>query len=312
MTRESPRAGDAPSPAPTSERSAPGAPTRAVPDARTPPLPGAGAPMPAAAHAALAAGVQPDPWVALRRYTPARIALGRTGASQPTQALLAFSQAHALARDAVHEPFAADDVALALRALGFAVVHAHSRAADRTTYLRRPDLGRRLDDASRAALDAAGRAQASPPDVVFVVADGLSAFAATRHAAPLLEAVHAQLAGWTIGPVVVAEQSRVALGDEIGERLGARCVAVLIGERPGLSSPDSLGIYLTWAPHVGCVDAQRNCISNVRPEGLPIDEAAHKLARLLEGARRLQASGIALKDDSEAPGTLAGENGASP
>jgi len=243
--------------------------------------------------------VEADPWTALRAYTPARLALGRAGASQPTAVQLAFGAAHARARDAVHAALDVAAVDAALRDAGFATLHARSRAADRPTYLRRPDLGRRLDDASRARLAAAAAGPA--PELLFVVADGLSALAAMRHAPPLLSAARERLAGWRIGPVVVAEQARVALGDDCGEALGARAVAILLGERPGLSSPDSLGVYLTWAPRVGRTDAERNCISNVRPEGLPYGAAAATLAGLLEGARRLGATGIALKDESGGP-----------
>lgn len=244
--------------------------------------------------------VEPDAWTALRAFTPARIALGRTGASQPTTAQLAFGLAHAQARDAVHAPLDVTALDAALRAEGFDTLVAHSRAADRPTYLRRPDLGRRLDEASLARLRAAAPAQA--PDLVFVVADGLSATAIVRYALPLLLAARERLAGgWSIGPVVIASQARVALGDEAGEALGARAVALLVGERPGLSSPDSLGIYLTWAPCVGRTDAERNCISNVRPEGLAYGRAAATLAGLLEGARRLGATGVSLKDEAEAP-----------
>jgi ethanolamine ammonia-lyase small subunit len=239
--------------------------------------------------------VEPDGWTALRAYTPARIALGRTGASQPTTAQLAFGLAHAQARDAVHAALDADALEAALREAGFEVLHARSRAPDRPTYLRRPDLGRRLDEASLARLRAAAPTPA--PDLAFVVADGLSAVAVARHAVPLLCAARDRLAGWRIGPVTVALQARVALGDEVGEALGARAVALLVGERPGLSSPDSLGIYLTWDPRVGRTDAQRNCISNVRAEGLSYERAAATLARLLDGARRLGATGVGLKDD---------------
>lgn len=258
-----------------------------------PPRPDRGAP------GTPAVPVEADPWTALRGFTPARIALGRAGASQPTAVQLAFGAAHAQARDAVH---AALDIAVldaALRDAGFATLHARSRAADRPTYLRRPDLGRRLDDASRARLEAAAGGPA--PELLFVVADGLSALAAMRHAVPLLSAARERLAGWRIGPVVVAEQARVALGDDCGEALGAAAVAIVLGERPGLSSPDSLGVYLTWSPRVGRTDAERNCISNVRPEGLPYGAAAATLAGLLEGARRLGATGIALKDESGGP-----------
>jgi ethanolamine ammonia-lyase small subunit len=243
--------------------------------------------------------IEPDPWTALRAFTPARIALGRTGASQPTDALLAFSLAHAQARDAVHAPLDIASLSDELVDAGFDVLSVHSRAADRQQYLRRPDLGRRLDDPSRERLQAHPCAQ--QPELVFVVADGLSATAIMRHAVPMLRAARARLPGWVIGPVVIAEQARVALGDEIGEGLVAGAVALLVGERPGLSSPDSLGIYLTWGPRVGRTDAERNCISNIRPEGLPCEHAAIVLESLLQGARRLGATGVALSDESVLP-----------
>ncbi|CAJ0771730.1 ethanolamine ammonia-lyase subunit EutC [Ralstonia chuxiongensis] len=241
--------------------------------------------------------VQPNPWTHLRAFTDARIALGRAGNSQTTDAVLAFGVAHAQARDAVHLPLNRAALAAALGQAGFTALAVHSAAADRAEYLRRPDLGRRLDEASRAELDALRPAE--PFDVVFVIADGLSALAVQSHAVPLLCSVRERLpAGWSIGPVVIAEQSRVALGDEIGALLGARQVVMLIGERPGLSSPDSLGIYLTYAPRVGCSDAQRNCISNVRPAGLTYDQAATRLVFLLKGALALGRSGVDLKDDT--------------
>lgn len=243
--------------------------------------------------------VEPDPWTALRAFTPARIALGRTGASQPTDALLAFSLAHAQARDAVHAPLDIASLSDDLLDAGFDVLSVHSRAADRHQYLRRPDLGRRLDDPSRERLQA--HVGAHQPQLVFVLADGLSATAVMRHAVPMLRAARARLPGWVVGPVVIAEQARVALGDEIGEILGAGAVALLVGERPGLSSPDSLGLYLTWAPRVGRTDAERNCISNIRPEGLPCERAAIVLESLLDGARRLGATGVALSDESVLP-----------
>lgn len=237
-----------------------------------------------------------DPWQALRRHTRARIALGRSGDSAPTQALLDFGLAHAQARDAVHLPLDRESLLCALRAAGFEALAVHSAAVDRTHYLRRPDLGRQLDPASRELLRRHGRGD---HELLFVIGDGLSSRAAASHALPLIEATRARLPGWTIGPVVVAEQARVALGDEIGEALGTRLVVMLIGERPGLSSPDSLGIYLTFAPRVGRSDAERNCISNVRPEGLSYELAAFKLGFLLHAARRLQLSGVGLKDDSD-------------
>ncbi|WP_321781693.1 ethanolamine ammonia-lyase subunit EutC [Paraburkholderia sp. J94] len=251
--------------------------------------------------------VEKNPWSGLKAFTNARIALGRAGNALPTAPLLAFNLSHAQARDAVHQPLDADALRRELEAAGFATLGAASAAPDRQHYLRRPDLGRRLSDESRATLAQAGSDDTEKPDVVFVVGDGLSAFAAAKQALPLLNAMRARLdadrdaaRGWTIGPVVVASQARVALGDEIGELLGAKLVAMLIGERPGLSSPDSLGVYLTWAPKVGCHDAQRNCISNVRPEGLPHAAAAHKLHYLMTHARRLQLTGVGLKDDSDA------------
>ncbi|MEM5297061.1 ethanolamine ammonia-lyase subunit EutC [Burkholderia sp. JPY481] len=237
-----------------------------------------------------------DPWNALRRFTQARIALGRAGNSLPTAPLLAFNLAHAQARDAVHHPLDADALHAQLQEQGFNTLDVHSAAPDREHYLRRPDLGRRLSDESRTTL---ARLPTQSNDVLFVIGDGLSAFAASKQAVPLLQAIHPKLTDWTIGPVVVARQARVALGDEIGELLDAKIVVMLIGERPGLSSPDSLGIYITYAPKVGCSDAQRNCISNVRPEGLDYPQAAHKLHYLLTQARTLRLTGVGLKDDSD-------------
>lgn len=241
--------------------------------------------------------LEKNPWSALRQFTNARIALGRAGNSLPTAPLLAFNLSHAQARDAVHHPLDADVLHEQLRAQHFNTLDVHSAAPDREHYLRRPDLGRRLSEGSRVALAAVPDGS---PEVVFVIGDGLSAFAASKQSIPLLQAVIPRLADWKIGPVVIARQARVALGDEIGELLNARLVVMLIGERPGLSSPDSLGIYLTYGPKVGCSDAQRNCISNVRPEGLDYPLAAHKLHYLLTHARRLGLTGVGLKDDSDA------------
>jgi ethanolamine ammonia-lyase small subunit len=241
--------------------------------------------------------LEKNPWNALRQFTNARIALGRAGNSLPTAPLLAFNLSHAQARDAVHHPLDTDALHEQLRAQNFKTLDVHSAAPDREHYLRRPDLGRRLSEESRVALAAVPN---DSPEVVFVIGDGLSAFAASKQSIPLLQAVLPRLADWKIGPIVVARQARVALGDEIGELLNAKLVVMLIGERPGLSSPDSLGIYLTYAPKVGCSDAQRNCISNVRPEGLDYPLAAHKLHYLLTHARRLGLTGVGLKDDSDA------------
>jgi ethanolamine ammonia-lyase small subunit len=244
--------------------------------------------------------VTPQPWGALRAHTAARIALGRAGASQPTAAHLAFQQAHAAARDAVHAAMDWGALEAGLRQLGAAPLRVHSAAADRACYLRRPDLGRRLDEASRHQL----AAQLAPAtDLAFVFADGLSALALQRQALPLFAALRQRLreeGGWTWAPPVLAAQARVALGDEVGALLGARCVVVFIGERPGLSAPDSLGVYFSWAPRVGLLDAQRNCLSNVRPEGLPPEAAARKLHTLLAQARARQLTGVDLKDEDDA------------
>ena len=242
--------------------------------------------------AAAPAAPPPDPWQALRRHTPARIALGRAGTSLPTTEVLRFAAAHARARDAVHAPLDVAAIESELQALGLQVLRARSRAATRAEYLARPDLGRRLDDATFVA------PAASP--LCVVVGDGLSAVAAQTHAAPLLAALRALLeaAGVPLAAVVVATQARVALGDEIGARAGAELVLVLLGERPGLSSPDSLGAYLTHAPRPGRADSERNCVSNIRPEGLAIGAAAARLAWLVREALRRRVTGIALKDDS--------------
>jgi ethanolamine ammonia-lyase small subunit len=236
-----------------------------------------------------------DPWTALRRHTAARIGLGRAGDSVPTERLLEFEVAHAQARDAVHAPLDTD--ALVTQLEGLAVVEVRSAAPDRATYLQRPDLGRRLDP------ECAGLLDRGKYDVAFVIADGLSARAIHDHAAATLRAALARLDGWALAPVVIATQGRVAIGDEIGELLGAGLVAVLIGERPGLSAADSLGIYLTADPRVGRRDSERNCISNIHPpHGLGYTGAADKLVHLMTEARRLGITGVGLKDDVRAIG----------
>lgn len=253
-----------------------------------------------------------DPWVDLRAHTAARLALGRSGSSLPTAEVLRFGLAHALARDAVQRELDAAALAIRLQAQGRQTLQVASAAGDRKEFLLRPDQGRRLSAASRRVLDDLyGPAGATAPrpavdpqrraaDLVLVVADGLSAPAIDRNALPMLAALDRQApADWRVGPVVIATQARVALGDEIGQAMGAALVAMLIGERPGLSSPDSLGIYLTWQPRVGCSDAQRNCISNIRPEGLDYDAAAHRFWWLSREARQLGLSGVRLKDRSE-------------
>jgi ethanolamine ammonia-lyase small subunit len=242
--------------------------------------------------------VQSDRWEELRQYTSARIALGRVGDSLPTEELLRFGLAHAQARDAVHSAFDAAVLERTLHQSRWNTLRVHSRAPDRASYLLRPDLGRRLNEASAALLSE--RTDQSPPDVLFVAADGLSALAVHRHVEPLLHSIRMLLPEkWSIGPVVITEQARVAIGDEIGQLLKAKVVVVLIGERPGLSSPDSLGMYLTYSPRLGCTDAQRNCISNVRPEGLSYDAAANRLIWLLRECFRLQLTGVQLKDRSD-------------
>ncbi|GGF65782.1 ethanolamine ammonia-lyase light chain [Azorhizobium oxalatiphilum] len=239
-----------------------------------------------------------DPWSGLARHTPARIALGRTGASLPTEEVLKFALAHAQARDAVHTPFDAAATAEQVRGLGFETLEVASAAPARDTYLRRPDLGRKLGEESRALL---GARSAPAVDLALVVADGLSSAAVHAQAVPFLAALKPWIAqeGWTTPPVVIAREARVALGDEAGALLNARAVLVMIGERPGLSSPDSLGLYLTLGPRVGLSDAVRNCISNVRAEGLSHAAAAFKLAWLLKEAFRRGLTGVDLKDESD-------------
>lgn len=226
----------------------------------------------------------------LRTLTQARIGLGRSGQALPTAAMLDFQLAAARARDAVHTDLAIDGFA---EAIGRPVIDVHSRATDRTTYLQRPDLGRLLDEADGAALP---RTEAQ---VAFVVGDGLSASAVHAHAASLLLALFDRLGDWTIAPVVVARHARVALGDEIGAALGVDLVVVLIGERPGLSAPDSLGCYLTWEPRRGRRDSERNCVSNIRPPGgLDYATAADRIAWLMREARTRGLTGVELKDET--------------
>jgi ethanolamine ammonia-lyase small subunit len=250
-----------------------------------------------------------NPWTRLCSFTNARLALGRAGDSLPTREVLDFGLAHARARDAAHQSLDVEEMVRALRACGFASLAVQSAARDRVEYLQRPDLGRKLNEAGSmllkgSAYQSQNRRHPEPSEafaVVFIIADGLSAIAPARHAVPLLREIISALEGWSIAPIVVATQARVALGDEIGELLRAEMTVMMIGERPGLSSPDSLGIYLTYRPHIGCTDADRNCISNVRPEGLSYEAAAHTLHHLMLAARALGHSGIALKDESDLP-----------
>lgn len=239
-------------------------------------------------------------WERLREFTGARIGLGNAGGSLPTRPLLEFQLAHARARDAVHLAYDLDGMAAGVAQRGWHALRVASMVRDRVQYLQRPDLGRKLSADSRDML----RDQQQPNrryTVACVVADGLSALAVHRHSLPLLDVVLPGLVqrGWDIAPIMLASQSRVALGDEIAALLPARIVVMLIGERPGLSSPDSLGIYMTYAPTPTCTDAQRNCISNIRSEGLSYDIAGRKLVYLLEESARRELSGVNLKDEFE-------------
>jgi ethanolamine ammonia-lyase small subunit len=228
-----------------------------------------------------------DPQDVQRRATSARVALGRVGQGLPTAPMLAFQLAHARARDAVH---AVLDVAALSTDLGHGVLVVESAAPDRAAYLGDPDLGRRL----AAGTPALPR---SDHDLAVVVGDGLSATAVQAHAAAVIAALRLRLSDWKVAPIVVARQARVAIGDPIGEALGAQAVVVLIGERPGLSAADSLGAYITWDPKPGRRDSERNCVSNIRwPGGLAPDQAADKIAWLLTEARRMGMTGVALKD----------------
>jgi ethanolamine ammonia-lyase small subunit len=229
-----------------------------------------------------------DPWTALRAATPARIGLGRTGDTLTVTDLLAFQFAHARARDAVQTPL--DTQALSRAIAPVPTMMVRSRAVDREMYLRRPDLGRQLDP--NVQTDGIG-----PCDAVFVIGDGLSPAGVQLHAPKLLHACLERLAGWSIAPVVIATQARVALGDEIGALLQATLCAMLIGERPGLSVPNSLGVYLTYQPRPGRRDAERNCISNIHEHGLSIDDAADMLVWLMNEARHRRLTGVDLKGD---------------
>ena len=264
-----------------------------------------------------------------RLLTPARVSLATTGVSITTRHALEFSLAHAQARDAVHSALALPSLLAALQARNLAALHVRSAARDRTEYLRRPDLGRKLAPASATLLatdlggpsmwshrmgglsfaeanDRSSPAQPAIAALTIILADGLSALATERHALPVLDALLKLLkigepdATWQLTPIVVAEQARVALGDEIGLALGAGVTVILIGERPGLSSPDSLGAYITWAPRAGRTDAKRNCVSNIRAEGLDYAAAAAKIAWYVSEGRRLGLTGVALRESDAA------------
>lgn len=246
-----------------------------------------------------------NPWEQLNAFTDARIGLGRAGISLPTSKLLAFQLAHAQAQDAVHCPLEVEALASELAqtlSLSEAPLPLHSHAQDRATYLQRPDYGRRLNDESREHLQQAATSQ-QRYDLAIVIVDGLSALAVQQNSGPFLSALYQTLnndaTDWQLAPLTIVEQGRVAIGDEIGALLNADAVLVMIGERPGLSSPDSLGLYMTWAPEPGLKDDRRNCISNVRPAGLQVEEAARRFFLLLKEARQLKLSGVKLKDRSE-------------
>jgi ethanolamine ammonia-lyase small subunit len=259
--------------------------------------------------------VTPDPWEGLRAHTRARIALGRAGGSLPTAELLGFSAAHAAARDAVWSALDVDALALGLLPAGLPLVRVRSQAPDRATYLQRPDLGRRLDaeaEPTLARARAEGR-QDGPDgcDLALLVADGLSATAAQLHAPALvgLLAPRLRARGFRLGPLTVALQARVALEDAVGAALGARAALILLGERPGLGSPDSLGAYLVFGPRPGRTDAERNCVSSIRPDGFPIPAAAELLEWLIAESLRRALSGVELKDER---GTVAAGSATTP
>jgi ethanolamine ammonia-lyase small subunit len=231
-----------------------------------------------------------DEWEALRAFTPARVALGRAGNGLPTSRVLEFQLAHAQARDAVHSPFDAGAIA---KALGVPSVQLQTQAADRTAYLANPDAGRTLSDASRGLLKHGNY------DAAVVIADGLSATGVHAHAARFATLVLKAMPKLNWAPVAIVTNGRVAVGDDVAAALGAETVAIVIGERPGLTSADSLGVYLTFAPKPGVTkDADRNCISNVRPDGLRLEDATHRLTWLMTEARRLRLTGVGLKEDA--------------
>lgn len=239
-------------------------------------------------------------WRSLRRYTDARIGLGRAGVSQPTADQLDFQLAHACAQDAVKKPLDWSVLEPALHELDIPILRLHSRVADRHTYLQRPDLGRRLSPESVEALNHWQAQHAGPVDICVVIADGLSAFAVEQQAPPMLKQFIHDLTttGNHCSVICLVNQGRVAIGDEISHILNAGLIVLLVGERPGLSSPNSLGIYFTYRAQLGHSDAQRNCISNIRPEGLSFTEASQRLVWLIREAQRLNLSGVNLKDES--------------
>ncbi|XOZ34447.1 ethanolamine ammonia-lyase subunit EutC [Halomonadaceae bacterium KBTZ08] len=250
-----------------------------------------------------------SPWDRLRAFTDARIGMGCTGVSLPTHQLLAFQMAHAQARDAVHWPLDVEALCEQVQAIESpftteSPLRLHTQAADRMTYVQRPDLGRVLSSESRHQLEQQAGQPATASDLAIVMVDGLSALAVQTHAPPLLQTLFAAFEAdehrdWQLAPLTVVQQGRVAIGDDVGELLNASAVLVLIGERPGLSSPDSLGLYMTWGPCKGLTDADRNCVSNVRPAGLQYAEASSRVLHLLHESFRRQLSGVQLKERTD-------------
>ena len=243
----------------------------------------------------------PDPWANLRTFTDARIAIGRTGTAEPLRASLDFKLAHAHARDAVHSALDLAKLTAQFQTFQLPVLTLHSQAKDRFEYIQRPDFGRRLDAVSHNDL-ATFLTQTAPTsctyDVALIFADGLSATAINEHAFPLLELLIPKLQNLNLkmGPLSIIEQGRVAIGDEVGALLNAQIAVIFIGERPGLSSPDSMGAYLTYAPQIGTTDEARNCVSNIRTRGLVYAAAVEKIVYLIEESLRLKLTGVGLKD----------------
>ena len=245
--------------------------------------------------------LQPDPWAKLKPYTSARIGLGRSGVSIPSNALLSFRMDHAHARDAVYSTLNVDELLTGLQLMDLTAWVVKSQVTSRTEYLQRPDLGRKLSTESSIMLSSSAPGISAP--LVVVIADGLSATAVNNHALPFLRGLFALMKDeLLISSVVVVEQGRVAISDEIGQLLGAESVLILLGERPGLTSPDSMGAYFTYGPRIGNTDEARNCVSNIRPEGLSYQVAAAKIFYLISESRRRKLSGIALKDHTDFTG----------
>lgn len=240
--------------------------------------------------------VQPDEWHALKTFTSARIALGSTGVSLPLKAVLDLRLAHAKAKDAVYSSLDINGLQEELEKCGSTVYHVKSRASNRDVYLHRPDLGRLLDETSYHFIK---ELAVVPSDISIIIGDGLSASAVNTNAGLFVPAFlkQAQAKGYTIAPLILASMARVAISDEIGSLLNTRLSIILIGERPGLSASDSMGAYLTYQPLPGTTDEKRNCVSNIRTQGLPPAIASEKVMHLVQNALRLQLTGVHLKDD---------------